>query len=238
MTERWKVVYELNRSDEDRPAEFELLERTWDLVPGVFSPTYTPVTRLFTSWLPYPEGGSFLEIGTGAGVTAVCAALAGCARVVATDISEAAVENASLNAVRHGVDDRVEVVLSDLFDALAGERFDAVYWNSSFTRVPADTELDDVLEASFVDPGYRAHERFLAEVSDHLAPRGRVLWSSIAISSSDTSMAARALKSFASSKACFSPAVKGQIIASECTSRSSFTAVIDSQSAGRLCLAQ
>src|SRR5688500_4305088 len=69
--------------DLERPAEFRLLEREWDLLPGVFAPIYTPGTELFTSWLPYPVGGDFLEVGCGAGVTAVMAALAGCRQVTA-----------------------------------------------------------------------------------------------------------------------------------------------------------
>ena len=64
---RGEYLLRLNAEDPDRPSEFELLGRTWALEPGVFSPSYTVSTELLTSWIPYPEGGSFLEIGAGAG---------------------------------------------------------------------------------------------------------------------------------------------------------------------------
>ncbi|MET8448708.1 50S ribosomal protein L11 methyltransferase [Streptomyces sp. NPDC005209] len=61
-------------------------------------------------------------MGCGAGVTAVTVALNGCSRVCALAISPAAVENAGLNAVRHGVSDRVTVLRSDLLSGIPGSR--------------------------------------------------------------------------------------------------------------------
>ena len=37
-------------------------------------PVHTASTELFSTWLPFPVGGAFLEIGSRAGVTAVTAA--------------------------------------------------------------------------------------------------------------------------------------------------------------------
>ncbi|HTZ42547.1 MAG TPA: class I SAM-dependent methyltransferase [Jatrophihabitans sp.] len=155
---------------------FELLGRQWDLADGVFAPNLTPVTQTFTEWLPFPVGGSFLEVGCGAGVTAVSAALAGCARVAALDISAAAVANTEQNAARHGVADRVQVLHSDLFDALpAGSTFDLIFWNSNFAEPPDGFTNDTDLQHAFFDPGYAAHDRYLAEGPDRLAPDGRLL---------------------------------------------------------------
>lgn len=168
-------LYRRNVSDVSDPTEFELLGRRWTLLPGVFSPAHTPVTELFTSWLPFPHEGSYLDVGSGAGVTAVYAALVGC-RVTALDISSAAVANTRLNAERHGVGDRVDARTSDLFEALAPrERFDLVFWNSSFAFAPADLELEDEFQRAFIDPGYEAHRRFLREVGDRLTAGGRAL---------------------------------------------------------------
>lgn len=170
-----QVMFRRMRDDRDRPDTFSLLGREWDLLPGVFGPNYTPATEILTGWLDYPTGGSFLEIGCGAGVTAVCAALAGC-RVTALDISAAAVENTRRNAARHGVADRVRVEYSDLFAALGpGERYDLVYWQSNFIEAPQGFANDTDLHHSFFDPGYAAHQRFVREVPAHVAPGGRVL---------------------------------------------------------------
>lgn len=162
--------------DDHRPPEFVLLGRTWDLLDGVFSPTYTPVTELFSSWIPYPKDGTFLEVGSGTGVTAVVAAQSGCREVTALDITAAAVENTRRNVERHGVDDRVRVLRSDLFDALESEeKFDVIYWNSNFAEPPEDFVNSTDLHHAFFDPRYDAHRRYVSEAPGHLSERGRLL---------------------------------------------------------------
>jgi release factor glutamine methyltransferase len=162
--------------DVTQPTTFALLGREWTLLPQVFSPMHTPITELFTSWLPYPVGGSFLEIGSGAGVTAVTAALAGCRRVTAVDISASAVENTRLNVARHRVTRTVRVVKGDLFEALQpDERFDLVFWNSSFVEPPAGHVNEGEFDRAFFDPDYRTHERFLREAPRYLRPSGRLV---------------------------------------------------------------
>jgi release factor glutamine methyltransferase len=160
------------------PTTFRLHGREWDLLPGVFAPTYCLSTRFFTDSLPLPVGGAFLEVGCGTGVTAVLAAVRGCARVTATDISPVAVENTRLNVARHGVGDRVTVIRGDVFDGLGpAERFDLIFWNSPFVEPSAD--LGEAphggLNRAVFDPGYRAHERFLSGAAGRLAPAGRLL---------------------------------------------------------------
>lgn len=160
---------------EGRPEQFDLMGRTWTLLPGVFAPVHTSSTELFSSWLPFPVGGSFLEIGSGAGVTAVTAALAGCAHVTALDISRAAVANTRANALRHDVADRVRVLRSDLFDALdPGERYDVIYWNSNVIDAPPQFEYLDELQWAFFDRDYATHNRFLTQGPKLLAPGGRM----------------------------------------------------------------
>jgi len=172
---RGRALLDRHLADEHQAGQFDLLGQTWDLLDGVFSPAYTPVTELFTSWLPYPAGGRFLEMGCGAGVTAVVAVQSGCAQAAALDISTAAVRNTRRNAVRHGVADRVQVRHSDLFGALGDdERFDLIYWNSNFVYTPAESVNETELHHAFFDPGYRAHRQFLREAPRYLAPGGRL----------------------------------------------------------------
>lgn len=173
---RAHALFQRNQDPAQRPNVFTLLGSEWDLVDGVFAPSFTPVTELFTSWLPYPVGGSFLEVGSGAGVTAVVAAQTGCEAVTALDITESAVENTRRNTVRHAVADRVRVLRSDLFDALgAGERFDMVFWNSNFVEMGADFVNDTDLHHAFFDPRYRTHRRYLRDAPRHLTRQGRLL---------------------------------------------------------------
>lgn len=167
---------------ENRPETFMLRGREWDLLPTVFSPVHSGTTEIVLEALGLsadparPWSGSFLEIGCGTGVVAVTAALAGCERVTASDIHHEAVDNAARNARRHGVADRVTAVHSDLFDALPeGLRFDTVVWSSPYVRAPADYAYRSPHERAYVDPGYRAHRRFLTGVTARLAPGGRAL---------------------------------------------------------------
>lgn len=189
MTELKSHVRSLERCSralirEDRPETFAMASREWDLLDGVFAPPFSATTGVAMEILGlvgdgeprFRRHGSFLEVGSGTGVIAVSAALAGCERVVATDISVVAVKNTMMNAERHQVADRVRAVHSDLFSALGpDERFDTVYWHSNFVLAPAEYRYQSVHEAAYVDPGYQAHRRYLAEAPLLLTKGGRAL---------------------------------------------------------------
>ncbi|MDH2393015.1 MULTISPECIES: methyltransferase domain-containing protein [Streptomyces] len=167
---------------EDRPETFTLCGREWDLLDEVFAPVYSPSTGIALEFLglnhepPLPHSGSFLEVGCGTGVIAVMAALAGYERVVASDISPRAVENAAVNAERHGVTGRFRAVHSDLFSGLDdGQRFDTVFWSSNYVLGPEQYEYKSVHEQAYVDAGYRTHRRYLEQVLNRLAPGGSAL---------------------------------------------------------------
>ncbi|MEV0845457.1 methyltransferase [Streptomyces sp. NPDC049954] len=160
---------------EDLPDSFTLLGREWDLHRGVFPGTLTAATEVMASVVPYPVGGSFLEVGCGTGVVAVTAALAGCAHVTALDINPKAVANTRANARRHGVGDRVRVLHSDLYGALGpDDRFDAVFWNVPWTYVEEGFALSSELHSAVFDPGYGGQARFVSGAAEHLAPGGRL----------------------------------------------------------------
>ncbi|MEU1090730.1 class I SAM-dependent methyltransferase [Streptomyces sp. NPDC005576] len=186
-----KVVQDYRRSLErsrqaleqkDRPASFRLCGREWDLLPEVFAPVYSPTTAFSMELMGLadpaasPRTGSLLEIGCGTGVIAVASALSGCTSVVATDINEAAVRNTAMNAVRHGVQERVRSVRSDLFAGLAAdERFDTVFWHSNYVLAPESYQYKTMHERGYVDPGYATHRRYLAEAPHRLTPEGIAL---------------------------------------------------------------
>ncbi|MGP3952509.1 methyltransferase domain-containing protein [Streptomyces sp. 7N604] len=159
----------------EQPMEFELLGLRWDLHPGVFAPFHSPSTEAYSSWLPYPEGSSLLEMGCGAGVTAVYGALNGCRRVTALDISTAAVENTRRNAARHGVANRVRAMESDMFSALSPEdRFDVIFWNSNAVEAPEDFTYTRDIEWSILDRGYASHRTYFREGPGRLTEGGRL----------------------------------------------------------------
>lgn len=168
----------------DRPKTFTMCGREWDLLDQVFAPVFSPSTGVALEFLGLDEASarptegrsSFLEVGCGTGVIAVMAALAGYEHVVAADISPHAVENAAVNAERHGVGDRLSAVHSDLFSGLTeDQRFDTVFWSSNYVLAPESYEYKSVHERAYVDTGYRAHRRYLEQAPGWLAPGGAVL---------------------------------------------------------------
>ena len=175
----WEVVagvMRLHARREGRPDRFTMLGLDWELMEGVFAPTLTATTELYTRWLPYPTGGDFLEVGCGAGVTAVTAALRGCRSVTAVDISAAAVENTRRNVAAHAVGNVVRVLRSDLFQALDPDaRFDLIFWNSNYARAPTSFVYETELQHAFVDAGYRSHAAYLREGPSRLTAGGRLL---------------------------------------------------------------
>ncbi|MGW0535103.1 50S ribosomal protein L11 methyltransferase [Streptomyces sp. NPDC003032] len=75
----------------DRPRTLHLCDRERDLLDEVFAPVYSPSTGIGLDLLglaggnPVASTRSFLDVGTGTGVVAAQAALAGAERVVALD---------------------------------------------------------------------------------------------------------------------------------------------------------
>ena len=171
-----------SRTEAVRPRVFSLAGRDWDLLDQVFAPPHHASTAVALELLGITAPstvtltGSLLEIGSGTGVIAVSAALRHCRTVVAADINPHAVENTALNAERHGVAHRVRSLHSDLFSGLGpDERFDTVVWSSNYVLAPTDFEYRAVHERAYVDPGYAAHRRYLAEARNWTTEGGRVL---------------------------------------------------------------
>ncbi|MEV8565865.1 methyltransferase [Streptomyces sp. NPDC051322] len=172
----------LSMTRADRPQVFSACGREWDLLEEVFAPVYSPSTDVALEFLNLTgqhssyRNGSFLEIGCGAGVIAVMAALTGCDRVVASDINPRAVENAAANAHRHGMRGRVQAVHSDMFaDAATNDRFDTVFWSSNYVRGPQNYTYKTLHEAAYVDAGYRAHRAYIRDAPRRLTEGGSAL---------------------------------------------------------------
>jgi release factor glutamine methyltransferase len=115
-----------------------------------------------------PSAATVLDMGTGSGVGAVFAARRA-QRVLAVDINPRAVRSVRINALLHGVEDRVEVRQGDLFGPVGSERFDRVLFNPPYFR----REPRDMFERAFFATD--VVERFSENLRDHLAPGGQCL---------------------------------------------------------------
>lgn len=144
------------------------------VLPGVFEPTEAEegVLPFMRANRERFEGRSVLEIGTGTGIIGAYAARLGAARVVATDISEAAIENASRNAERLGFGDVIELRLVPQTDPSAysvigpGETFDVIVSNPPYSLDLAADENSAVTDRG--DLGFS----IVRGLDAHLKPGG------------------------------------------------------------------
>jgi methylase of polypeptide subunit release factors len=131
---------------------------------GVFAPTRSEYVDLVAD-CPLPPATVAFDIGTGTGVLAALLIRRGIPKVVATDISERAVECARENLRRLGYD--VQVVETDLFPP---GRADLIVCNPPWIPARPMTLLDHAV----YDEDSRMLRGFLERVRDHLNPGGEV----------------------------------------------------------------
>ena len=96
-------------------------------------------------WVEDPDQvGSVLDMCTGSGCLAILAAEAfPQAQVVGADVSPDALDVAKVNRKRFSLQDRLELVQTDLFDKLAGRRFDVIISNPPYVTLDAMRDLPD-----------------------------------------------------------------------------------------------
>ncbi|MDE3108610.1 MAG: peptide chain release factor N(5)-glutamine methyltransferase [Acidobacteriota bacterium] len=132
------------------------------------------------------------DVGTGSGC--IAAALAHelpHAQIVATDISEDALEVARRNAARHGVNERIEFIRTDLLgemlerprESRRGEQlFDLIVSNPPYVArneaqdLPREVREHEPAAALFAGPtGIELYERLVEQAAELLAPGGIVV---------------------------------------------------------------
>jgi len=150
-----------------KPVTFQ--DRVFVVHRNVFIPNID--TTLLIENLRIKKGEGVLDVGTGAGVVAVIAALTDAARVLAVDWNRDAVSNAKLNVSLHNVQGIVEVRVSDVFSNLgAEEKFDVIVANLPFMNRAAS----DIVETAIWDTGLYTNRTFFCNVGGFLSDGGRV----------------------------------------------------------------
>lgn len=149
-----------------RPETELLVETAASLLEGVTSPPFV------------------CDVGTGSGCIAVALLDSNQrASAIALDVSEAAIQVARRNALRHSVKDRVAFVVADCFRAMrAGERFDLVISNPPYVAGVAldglQREVRDHEPRVALTPGpdgLSIIRRLLSESAEFLKPGGYLL---------------------------------------------------------------
>jgi len=155
--------------------EFEVDERV--IVPR--SPFAELILAQFRPWVDPSRVRRILDIGTGSGCIAIaCAKAFPEATVDAVDISPHALEVARRNVLRHGLDARVTLLQGDVFEPVAGRRYDLIVANPPYvsdeemTTLPKEYLHEPDLALRAGHDGLDVVRRILAGMGEHLAPDG------------------------------------------------------------------
>lgn len=131
---------------------------------GVFSPIRTEYIRLVAE-MPLPSHSLALDIGTGTGVLAAVLAQKGVSKIIATDNDPRAISCARENMMRLGLQERVEIMFTDLFPP---HQAPLIVCNPPWIPARPVTPL----EKGIYDPDSRMLYRFLNELPHYLTSGG------------------------------------------------------------------
>ena len=138
------------------------------------------ILERFEPWLNEPDAvTSVLDLCTGSGCLAILAALAFPeAGIDAVDISQDALAVARENVADYGLDDRIELIHSDLFAGLQGRKYDLIVSNppyvnaTSVAALPEEYLHEPALALGSGEDGLDATRAILREAPKHLNPGG------------------------------------------------------------------
>jgi ribosomal protein L3 glutamine methyltransferase len=137
------------------------------------------ILERFAPWVEPERVRTALDLCTGSGCIAIAIAHAfPDAQVDAADLSRDALAVAAINVGQHGLEDRVRLVESDLFAALAGRRYDLIVTNPPYVDavdmagLPAEYRAEPALGLASGHDGLDAIRAILSQAAAHLNPGG------------------------------------------------------------------
>lgn len=163
--EKYKLVWYYNTERDfvnNQPNKVLVDDKEFLIRPDVRPPMINGIYLLEYSLVN--EGEEVLDLGTGSGIHAIFAA-GKAKRIVATDIYAHAIENAVTNAQRHGVEQKIDFRVGDLFEPIKDdEKFDVFFININLPFLVGD------------DGRRKLHERFFSEVRKYMKPKARIYY--------------------------------------------------------------
>jgi ribosomal protein L3 glutamine methyltransferase len=118
------------------------------------SPIAEIIQQQFSFWVSPEKVVNILDLCTGSGCIAIaCAYAFEQAMVDASDISTDALAVAEINRENHGLEQRVNLIQSDLFDAIPDKRYDIIVSNPPYVSLE---EMSQLPEEFTFEPGESA----------------------------------------------------------------------------------
>ncbi|CAH1192792.1 50S ribosomal subunit protein L3 N(5)-glutamine methyltransferase [Candidatus Nitrotoga sp. BS] len=138
------------------------------------------IQEQFASWIADTKiVTNVLDLCTGSGCLAILAAHAfPDAAVDSVDISPAALEVAKRNIADYGMEDRIQIIESDMFTNLKGKQYDVIISNPpyvdapSMATLPSEYRHEPQLALGSGADGLDATREILEHAADHLNPNG------------------------------------------------------------------
>lgn len=133
----------------------------------------------FSPWVEEQNVQRILDLCTGSGCIAISASLAFPNAIVdAVDISQQALEVANINVERFGVEENVNVIESDLFNALGDNKYDIIVSNppyvgkAEYNALPQEYSHEPQEALLCDEDGLAIVKRILTQAPDFLTPNG------------------------------------------------------------------
>ena len=154
--------------------EFNVDQRA--LIPR--SPLAEVIECGFMPWISLNAGSRVLDLGTGSGCLAVAAAhYCPGVEIDATDVSPDALALAAENVAKHGFEDHISLIQSDLFDAVCG-KYDVIVSNPPYVPrirlagLPAEYAREPAVALDGGSSGLDVVNRIVRDAGGFLRPSG------------------------------------------------------------------
>jgi ribosomal protein L3 glutamine methyltransferase len=143
------------------------------------SPIAELIAQQFSPWVEVDKVENILDLCTGSGCIAIaCQYAFPHATIIASDLSEKALEVAKINCERHGLDTDLTLIQSDVWENIPAKRFDLIVSNPPYV---GDEEMDSLPEEYRHEPksalrsgnsGLELVETILSKAHNYLADKG------------------------------------------------------------------
>lgn len=156
-----------------------------DVFPTVFPPRsdYSVSSKSVFETFGNLEGLEIADIGSGSGIESIVASMAGANHVDAADISQQAVDCSKHNVEINGLQDRIEVFYSDLFQNFPQKKYHLIIANLPIVNFDAG---DHPINNALYDKDFEIHKRLFAEAKNFLAEDGQITFTHANLQSAKT----------------------------------------------------